>query len=193
MGSVPFSPAGFEAVARGFASAPAGVVLLYHLTHWSYRQPISYLVTDAAGAELGRVGPPDEQTRTTSLLWVGAQPVLVLTLDRRGNTTVSGAGGAPVGSVRRRRALLAYTMDLRLGDAPAGALEQPGLHTGPAVVRGPDGTPAAWLHRSGGRFAGAALSRLELTPAAAPVPGPLLLAVVPALDAFRRAVRSARQ
>jgi hypothetical protein len=187
-GAVPLSTAALEALARGLTRAPSVGSLVYREAKWSYRRPISYDVCDVTGHPIARIEPVD---RSTAVFRVGDRPLLTFSVDRRGNTAVSDAVGTALGGLRRRRALLSYTMELRWGDAVVGALEQAALSTRPTVVRWTGGAPAAWIHRSGGRFAGADVSRLDLLPAAAAIPGPLLLAAVPALDAYRRAARAA--
>jgi hypothetical protein len=89
--------------------------------------------------------------------------------------------------------MLTWRTDLRVGDTVVAELVRQALKPRPASVRRPDGVQVGWISRWGGRFAGAAMSRLDLTPAAAAVPGPLLLAAVPALDAFRKAARAAQR
>ena len=168
---------------------PAGTSLTYAETRWSYRQPISYELRNAAGEPIGTITPVDDRTRRVSVVRVGERPALLLTVDRAGNTSVARPDGTALGEFRRRFAVFTFRMELRGDGRTAGTL----VHRGgtSASVTVPGGTVAARIRRSRGmRFAGARVSEVHLTGAGIPpLSGALLVAAVPALDAMRKARR----
>jgi hypothetical protein len=123
---------------------------------------------------------------------VGEQPVLLLTVDRAGNTSVARPDRTPVGEFRRRFAVFTFRMELRRDGRAVGTL----VHRGgtSASLATPGGAVVASIRRSRGmRLAGASVSETHLTGAdIPPLSGALLVAAVPALDAMRKAWRRSR-
>jgi len=192
-GSVaPITASALTALIRGDSPVPTDTSLTYAETRWSYRQPISYELRNAAGEPVGTIGPVDGRTRQVSVVRVGEEPMLLLTVDRAGNTRVAHPDGSPVGEFRRRFAVFTFRMAVRDNGLTVGTLVCRGGTS--ATVTVPGGAVAARIRRSRGmRFAGASISETRLTGTEMHrLSGALLVAAVPALDAMRKAWRRSR-
>lgn len=185
----PTGQAALDAYLRGAAPPAGGRTVVYRELAWSYRRPISCQLLTVAGEVIGSIGPVDRATRRVSWLRIGDRPAVVLTIDGSGSTVVADMVGRELGTIRRRVAILALRLELRRGGQVVGHVEQRRPQIATVMI---GDVPVAEVRREGARFAGAAVSRLDLGAASGVVPGALMLAVVPALDAVRRADRRRR-
>jgi hypothetical protein len=171
----------------------AGYRLRYDETHWSYRQPISYQVSDAGGRPLAQIVPADRRTRYDSVVVGDGVIVARMRVDRRGSTSVTDAAGGDLGALRRSSGLTTFRLTLTRARHDLGVVEQRWSRVDRAEIRARDGAVAAWIGRGGrGRFAGADWSYLEFAGAAGTLPAGLLFVAVPALDAMRKQWRRDR-
>lgn len=180
-------------MARAERVATGDPVLVFRETRWSYRRPVSYDIVNPAGERIGHLAPADPRTTTTALLVAGDAPELMLTIERTGDTTVADLHGRLYGVIRWRRPALSTRLRITAGGRDIGAVEMPMLRAGDAHILDANALVVGWIRRGNvARLAGAAWSALCLGPAAGALPGPLLLAAIPALDAARRAIRARR-
>jgi hypothetical protein len=191
---VQISPvAAFDATLTGAAIPPAGHWCTFRETHWSYRQPISYEVYDAVGNLVGTVLPADRSTRTAAVARVGNEVRLLLTVGRDASVSVADPFGREIGLLVNRFRIGGMRIRINQCHQQVATLNQEWNRITLAEVRAVDGTAMARIHRSAGaRFAGAAMSSIELVPPTNRLPAALAFATVPALDAARRRERRRR-
>jgi hypothetical protein len=170
-----------------------GSWLRYDETKWSYRQPISYRVTDDRGRLVADIGPDGGRTRFDSVVVRDGTVLLRTRFDRRGNTTVSDPAGRSLGQLRRSNRLATYRLRLRWAGRDVGSVEQKWNQTGEAEIIALDGTVAASVRRDdAGRLSGARTSWLLFSEVSHLLPAALLLTAAPALDAMRARGRRRR-
>jgi len=188
----PITAAALTGLIVGEIPAPAGTSLIYVKTRGSYRRPISYELRNIAGEPVGTITPLDGRNRRVSVVRVGEQPELLLTVDRAGNTSVARPDGTPLGKFRRRFAVFSFRMKVRGDDRTVGTLIYRGFTSASVAV--PGGAVAARIRRGRGmRFSKASVSKMHLTGTGIPpLSGALLVAAVPALDAMHKAWRQSR-
>jgi hypothetical protein len=184
-----------EWVAGRRGHPPPGTALQYVETQWSYRRPVAYAVLDQGEGMVAEVVPPADGRRQALVVRDGA--VLLRTdISRRGDTLVTGAAGTPLGLHRRRGGFLKVRLQVEYAGAVLGTVEPvPGGGTSLRfALETADGRHLLGLRREGRvRFAGADRTWLEILPGAEAVPAPLLLTLVPALDAMLKQFRAGRR